>query len=375
MRPARVAADSAPGRRPGEPTRRRRRPRRAGLGGLRGRRRAAQRRRRQRRHRVARRRRPRCAPPIPRTIRTRRARAPAAGSSSIASGFILTNYHVDRAAPTASPSRSATAAASAPRSSASIRRIDVALLQMPRAEPAAGGAARQLRHAARRRVGVRDRQSARRLRRTRSRSASSASSAASCSTRASTPTSRPTPPSASATAAGRSSTRAARSSASRRPSARRRRTSALRSRSARSWPCCRSCASTARVARGYIGVGLTDLTPALRRALRLEPERGALVQDVTPDTPAERAGLRAVRRRSSRVDGSRHPLRRGADSVHLRPRSRARSPSLEVWRDGDRATRVRQADRAAARRDGARAGRPRLPTSARWRHAIRARSA
>jgi serine protease Do len=47
-----------------------------------------------------------------------------------------------------------------------------------------------------------------------------------------------------------------------------------------------------RVSRGFIGVGLTNLTPELRRALRLGPEHGALVQDVTPGDPGERAGLR-----------------------------------------------------------------------------------
>lgn len=47
-----------------------------------------------------------------------------------------------------------------------------------------------------------------------------------------------------------------------------------------------------RVARGYIGVGLTQVTPALRRALGLTVDRGALVQEVPTDTPADRAGLR-----------------------------------------------------------------------------------
>src|SRR5688572_15337624 len=46
------------------------------------------------------------------------------------------------------------------------------------------------------------------------------------------------------------------------------------------------------VSRGYVGIGLTSLTPVLQRALALSVSRGALVQDVTPDTPAERAGLR-----------------------------------------------------------------------------------
>jgi serine protease Do len=48
-----------------------------------------------------------------------------------------------------------------------------------------------------------------------------------------------------------------------------------------------------RVSRGYLGIGLTQVTPALKRALALNVDRGALVQEVNPDSPAERAGLRA----------------------------------------------------------------------------------
>jgi serine protease Do len=47
-----------------------------------------------------------------------------------------------------------------------------------------------------------------------------------------------------------------------------------------------------RVSRGFMGVGLTTVTPALRRALGLGLEHGAVIQDVTPDLPAARAGLR-----------------------------------------------------------------------------------
>jgi serine protease Do len=47
-----------------------------------------------------------------------------------------------------------------------------------------------------------------------------------------------------------------------------------------------------RVSRGFIGVTLTDVTPALQRALGLAVSHGAMVQDVTPHSPAERAGLR-----------------------------------------------------------------------------------
>ncbi len=46
-----------------------------------------------------------------------------------------------------------------------------------------------------------------------------------------------------------------------------------------------------RVSRGFLGVVLTDVTPALQQALSLGVGRGALVQDVTSGSPAERAGL------------------------------------------------------------------------------------
>jgi serine protease Do len=50
--------------------------------------------------------------------------------------------------------------------------------------------------------------------------------------------------------------------------------------------------ATGHVSRGYLGVFLTDITPALQRSLNLSASRGALVQDVTDASPAARAGLR-----------------------------------------------------------------------------------
>jgi serine protease Do len=47
-----------------------------------------------------------------------------------------------------------------------------------------------------------------------------------------------------------------------------------------------------RVSRGFIGVVLTSVTPQLASALSLGRVRGALIQDVSLDTPAARAGLR-----------------------------------------------------------------------------------
>ena len=47
-----------------------------------------------------------------------------------------------------------------------------------------------------------------------------------------------------------------------------------------------------RVSRGFIGVVLTDVTPDLQRSLNLSVGRGALVQDVSAGSPAERAGIK-----------------------------------------------------------------------------------
>lgn len=87
------------------------------------------------------------------------------------------------------------------------------------------------------------------------------------------------------------------------------------------------------VARGYIGVGLRTVTPTLRRALRLAPEEGALVEDVTPDTPAERAGLRPY----DVVVGADGQVVRSDEDLtrHVSSRQPGTLTSLEVWRDGE----------------------------------------
>ena len=45
------------------------------------------------------------------------------------------------------------------------------------------------------------------------------------------------------------------------------------------------------VARGYLGVLPQDIDESLAKALGLDTKRGALIAEVSPDTPAERAGL------------------------------------------------------------------------------------
>ena len=53
--------------------------------------------------------------------------------------------------------------------------------------------------------------------------------------------------------------------------------------------------SQGRVARGFMGVALTDVDPDLQRSLRLGSTQGALVQDVTAGSPGHRAGLARLR--------------------------------------------------------------------------------
>src|SRR6267378_2118764 len=47
------------------------------------------------------------------------------------------------------------------------------------------------------------------------------------------------------------------------------------------------------VTRGYLGVMIQDVTPALAKEFKLKDNAGALVGDVTPDSPADKAGLKS----------------------------------------------------------------------------------
>jgi len=52
-----------------------------------------------------------------------------------------------------------------------------------------------------------------------------------------------------------------------------------------------------RVAYAYIGITTVDVTPALARRYDLRAQRGALIEEVVEDAPAERAGLKGAKRR------------------------------------------------------------------------------
>src|SRR5688500_3259672 len=121
-----------------------------------------------------------------------------------------------------------------------------------------------------------------------------------------------------------------------------------------------------RVSRGFIGVGLTDVTPALQRALDLTVSKGAMIQDVTPGSPADRAGLHAydiiVSVEGRQVINNEEVIR---DISARQPGSIAR---LEIVRDGrTQAAQVKLAERPLRDRtpDGLEdlgpRGRPRQP--------------
>jgi serine protease Do len=47
-----------------------------------------------------------------------------------------------------------------------------------------------------------------------------------------------------------------------------------------------------RVVRGFMGVNIQDVTPGLAEKFELDERQGALIAEVTPDSPAEEAGLK-----------------------------------------------------------------------------------
>ena len=90
--------------------------------------------------------------------------------------------------------------------------------------------------------------------------------------------------------------------------------------------------SEGRVARGYMGVQLTDVDPDLVQSLRLGSAQGALVHDVESGSPGQRAGLRAydliTRIDNKRIANNSEIIR---EVARREPGSIAR---LEVLRDG-----------------------------------------
>jgi len=67
-----------------------------------------------------------------------------------------------------------------------------------------------------------------------------------------------------------------------------------------------------RVAYAYIGITTVDVTPAIARRYDLRSQRGALIEEVVENAPAERAGLKGAERREV-FNGS--PLSLGGDLI------------------------------------------------------------
>ena len=53
-----------------------------------------------------------------------------------------------------------------------------------------------------------------------------------------------------------------------------------------------SLVKTGKVVRGYLGAGIQNITPALTESFSLKSNKGALVSEVVPESPAAAAGLR-----------------------------------------------------------------------------------
>ncbi len=87
-----------------------------------------------------------------------------------------------------------------------------------------------------------------------------------------------------------------------------------------------------KVVRGYLGVYIQDVTPEMARAFGLEQAGGALVGDVSPDTPAARAGLKkgdVILKLNGEPVDSRNQL-----TLHVSQTPPGTTVKLGIWRDG-----------------------------------------
>jgi serine protease Do len=91
-------------------------------------------------------------------------------------------------------------------------------------------------------------------------------------------------------------------------------------------------ASTGHVVRGWLGVSIQPLTPELAKSFGADDAAGALVSEVTSNSPASRAGLKQGDV-ITRYDG--HPVARWSDLPRLVAETPVgRQVPLEVVRDG-----------------------------------------
>lgn len=86
------------------------------------------------------------------------------------------------------------------------------------------------------------------------------------------------------------------------------------------------------VRRGYLGIGLTELTPDLRTHFGVPEDAGVMVSHVEPGGPADKAGVK-VGDIIARVDG--HDIASSWDlRAQVRELDEGQQVPLEVWRNG-----------------------------------------
>jgi serine protease Do len=87
-----------------------------------------------------------------------------------------------------------------------------------------------------------------------------------------------------------------------------------------------------KVVRGYLGVYIQDVTPELAKQFGLSQGGGVLVGDVSPDTPASRAGLR---KGDVILDLNGSPVEsRSQLQVQISQTTPGVPVKLKIWRDG-----------------------------------------
>ncbi len=87
-----------------------------------------------------------------------------------------------------------------------------------------------------------------------------------------------------------------------------------------------------KVIRGYLGVYIQDITPEIGKAFNYNQSGGALVGDVTPNTPGARAGLKkgdVIVKLDGQPVNSANDLR-----LNISQMAPGTNVKLEVWRDG-----------------------------------------
>jgi serine protease Do len=87
-----------------------------------------------------------------------------------------------------------------------------------------------------------------------------------------------------------------------------------------------------KVIRGYLGVYIQDITPEIAKAFNYNQSGGALVGDVTPNTPGARAGLKkgdVIVKLDGQPVNSANDLR-----LNISQMAPGTNVKLEVWRDG-----------------------------------------